>query len=370
MFYEENLPLGGEDIIGDALNAVETAGGAPEKAQGTPEETLAQVREDFAQPAPVAPALPNEEPVFFEEGAKETKRPRKEKQEKEEAPQVYRVGTLTLGFALIVSGIFLFMSLFNGPASLESIDYMLIARFSPVLIIMLGLEIIIGHVRAKGGKIKYDLFSGFICLCIAACSLMASFMPYALEYYGPEREQAGRVMNSLFEEQVVTALAGEEIFDVSAYFFFRGSAYPANPTLEDLQAQDSAYIGLDIPYCETKEEFADEALRLINLLQEETSVPVGVIALQSLYADGRSFYVNIDRPFAFKLTAENIAQRTVSTNDNYYYTNAPEELSDIDWYGVNTMRVEHEDGTWTMFVYDSGELVDVILGGEQTYTEG
>lgn len=78
-----------------------------------------------------------------------------------------RVGTLTLGISLIGSGI-LFAAHVIVP---ELLGYYYIFRLWPVLLILLGIEVLIANVSHKEEKIIYDGWAVFIMvlvMCLAA----------------------------------------------------------------------------------------------------------------------------------------------------------------------------------------------------------
>ncbi|WP_026476587.1 LiaF transmembrane domain-containing protein [Alkaliphilus transvaalensis] len=75
----------------------------------------------------------------------------------------WRVGTLTMGVALILLGVILFVSLLGG---YEIMDKLL--TWWPVILIMIGAEILFYIYRGKEEqvKIRYDVFSIFMIMCI------------------------------------------------------------------------------------------------------------------------------------------------------------------------------------------------------------
>jgi thiol:disulfide interchange protein len=77
-----------------------------------------------------------------------------------------RVGTLTMGISLIAAGI-LFLVRFLVPSVLS---YYYIFRLWPVILVLLGIEVLIANLRNREDKIIYDGWAIFIMvlvLCIA-----------------------------------------------------------------------------------------------------------------------------------------------------------------------------------------------------------
>jgi len=70
-----------------------------------------------------------------------------------------RVGTLTAGVVLIIFGVLFLLHLIS-----PGISYLIIVSFWPVILIILGIEIIAAYIINKEEKMKYD--AGAICLVI------------------------------------------------------------------------------------------------------------------------------------------------------------------------------------------------------------
>ena len=73
-----------------------------------------------------------------------------------------RVGTLTMGVSLIAAGILFLLHLFI-PSTLT---YLYIFRSWPVILILLGIEVLFANLRSKEEKIIYDGWAIFIMVLI------------------------------------------------------------------------------------------------------------------------------------------------------------------------------------------------------------
>ena len=62
-----------------------------------------------------------------------------------------RVGTLTAGLVLILFGVLFLLRLVS-----PNINYLFIVSFWPVILIILGVEVIAGYIVNREEKIKYD----------------------------------------------------------------------------------------------------------------------------------------------------------------------------------------------------------------------
>lgn len=86
--------------------------------------------------------------------------------------KIRRVGTVTLGIVLIVVGALLIWALFDPSFSVATI-----AKFSPAILILVGVEMIVGYFRSDGNKVKYDFLSMVVCFLLIFGSLVGSIVP-------------------------------------------------------------------------------------------------------------------------------------------------------------------------------------------------
>lgn len=85
---------------------------------------------------------------------------------------VRRVGTVTMGITLIAVGVLLLVTLVSGDYSL-----LWLGRLSPVILVLIGIEIILSFAFSRQRPIKYDFFSVFICLILIFGSIAGSLIP-------------------------------------------------------------------------------------------------------------------------------------------------------------------------------------------------
>ena len=86
--------------------------------------------------------------------------------------KIRRVGTVTLGIVLIVVGALLIWALFDPSFSVATI-----AKFSPAILILVGVEMIVGYFRSDGNKVKYDFLSMVVCFLLIIGSLIGTMIP-------------------------------------------------------------------------------------------------------------------------------------------------------------------------------------------------
>ena len=99
------------------------------------------------------------------------------------APIRRRTGTLTLGLALILVG-----GCILGYCFVPGFDLLAAAKLSPLLLVLMGLEILIGSFL-KGDEYRVNFGSVLLCLILVGCSLCVAALPMFWDYYGPESEQ-------------------------------------------------------------------------------------------------------------------------------------------------------------------------------------
>ena len=146
-----------------------------------------------------------------EEERRERERQRKEedrqrrKEEKAEQASVRRVGTLTLGLALIAIGAAILAYMIS-----PGFDIRIVAYLAPVILIALGAEILIRQLIGKGKPFRYDFASGFICVLLVIGSFAVALVPYVLYYISPERFSTQEQQLDGVRDQLYAAFQGEQ----------------------------------------------------------------------------------------------------------------------------------------------------------------
>lgn len=198
-------------------------------------------------PAPAAPQPPvQREPAPQPEPAPGGKKPRREKPEK---PPVRRVGTFTLGIALILTGVCIAASF-----AMRTFDIVTVAKFAPLVLVALGLEILWVTVRHGGTRLKYDFLSMFVCFVLICASLAAACVPVFWKYYGPERDLTEYRLANELEQQLFEEFSGAGVSNCGVYVNLSGMEFDKNMTLADLTMQDQLHVDLTL-----RGEFKDEA---------------------------------------------------------------------------------------------------------------
>ena len=90
-----------------------------------------------------------------------------------------RVGTFSMGVALILTGVCAILSMY-----LPWFDWVQVFRLSPILVILLGGEILYSHFCHRGERMVYDFFSMFICLLLIAATFGMMALYASARYQG------------------------------------------------------------------------------------------------------------------------------------------------------------------------------------------
>jgi len=160
-------------------------------------------QENALAPAPVSPETPNA--VHSEEKSAE----KPDKTPSKTSPK-RRIGTITMGLSLIVTGVVIFISLL-----IPEINMLFAAKFAPLILVFLGIEILWRTITAKGEKIRYDFLSGFVCMLLIVASVAVSIIPSVLRYYGPWVIGAQNRMEDIVYRDVTHALDNTRQFTSS-----------------------------------------------------------------------------------------------------------------------------------------------------------
>lgn len=89
--------------------------------------------------------------------------------------RIRRVGAVTMGVSLIGTGIVSIICLIN-----QNFDVIQITRFSPIMLVLLGIEFIVANFRKEQEYVKYDFFSILMCfvLIFAVMAMTAGIMSF------------------------------------------------------------------------------------------------------------------------------------------------------------------------------------------------
>ncbi|MGV8982627.1 LiaF transmembrane domain-containing protein [Clostridium sp.] len=88
-----------------------------------------------------------------------------------------RVGTFTTGIVLVIFGILFLLRLIN-----PNINYLWIASMWPLVLIMLGIEIIIAYIINKEEIMKYDFGAIILIIMVSFFAMGMGCMEYVITH--------------------------------------------------------------------------------------------------------------------------------------------------------------------------------------------
>ena len=239
--------------------------------------------------------------------------------------KVRRVGQVAFALLLIAAGILLLVQQF-----VPHFDLLSIVRFAPVLLIVLGAEILLYSARPDV-QVKFDWLSlvgcGFI-LVIVGCS---SLVPVVWNLYGPQRDYAQNRYQKALQDQFYQALNADpalkaKIRNLQIYVDFNHTE-SGEYTLQD---SDSISVYVELPengYPDTV-SFAADCRRIADL-SEKNGINADDYNFNSYSdddANGSSYSLTFLSSFADGLTDEQLAQRVYA----YYYYDGAHYDSEAD----------------------------------------
>ena len=198
---------------------------------------------------------------------------------------IRRVGSITLGFALIAAGAF-FLLFYFWPA----FNWQLVLKLAPALaLVLLGCEVL--YSAARPGRWKYDFLSVFACLALMGGAFCLAFVPVVWERMGPARSIREQQLTDGYIDQLYSELesqAGQiRLKDL------RGNVYlntvdeePERLDLSDDAARLYLWVELYGPD-EGGEDFAADCRALTDVIRSQAHQPEEVYFYYVYRPEGR-----------------------------------------------------------------------------------
>lgn len=246
-----------------------------------------------------------------------------------------RVGTLTMGLALIATGLLIAVAMF-APA----LDLTLALRLCPLLLVVLGCEVLFFSLRSKDDKIKYDWLSMFVCFILVVGSLGLAMVPKLLLYYGPDRERTESRLDRELNDNCYNLLAEDKsVSDCASYVYFQGFEFEKDASLELLRSDpDATYSSLSFTLSGNYQQgetvaFAADVARILAKLQQG-GYPVDHVQFEwenTSETMQHRMSLEVSSRFALNKTPEELAQMV-----NESYTEHSEEATEDYQTGYDT----------------------------------
>lgn len=235
---------------------------------------------------------------------------------------VRRIGTLTMGVTLILVGVILLVFFF------KPFDLFSLMRFSPVLLILLGIEILWQYSRHRGEELRYDFWGTLFCflvICVACfCSV---FYPLYMEF-GPaswkvERQVSSEIFDELYQ-QIPSSLDVQSL-DVDCEI---RSVTPAKESMsaQELTSADRVILYITLGDQTDKAGFAQQIRTLFDSIDLDSYPNLSA----RVFADypGGQYIAYLDDRFSMRLSAEDLMGLIEDDPDIEYAENDTEDFSE------------------------------------------
>ncbi|PWL43280.1 MAG: hypothetical protein DBY45_07410 [Clostridiales bacterium] len=226
-------------------------------------------------------------------------------------PKIRRVGTVTLGIVLIVVGALLIWALFEPTFSVATI-----AKFSPAILILVGIEMIVGYFRSDGNKVKYDFLSMFVCFLLIIGSIIGTMVPTVFRatvgWAQIEERLDDDIEDSIYE--TTKDLKTIDSIHVNVYRYAGWNRIEGDfskvPTYEEIRDGKDYNVNLHV---NLRGGYADKAAFTASCKEILDLVKVLEIPLEhvSFNFDGDKYYGSMDLngPYNLELTAAEMEEK-------------------------------------------------------------
>lgn len=233
-----------------------------------------------------------------------------------------RIGTLTMGVTLILVGIILLVFFF------KPFDLFSLMRFSPVLLILLGIEIIWQYSRHHGEELRYDFWGTLFCLLVICVACFCSvFYPLYMEF-GPaswkvEQQVSGEIFDELYQQ--IPSSLDVQALDVDCEI---RSVTPARESMsaQELTSADRVVLYITLGNQTDKAGFAQQIRTLFDSIDPEQYPNLSA----RVFADyeGGQYIAYLDDRFSMRLSAEDLMELIGDDPDIKYAENDNEDFSE------------------------------------------
>lgn len=210
-------------------------------------------------------------------------------------PSPRRIGTFTMGITLVLVGILLLVFLFR------PFDPTPLLRFSPLLLVLLGVEILFQYFHNHGQNLRYDFWGTLFCCFIIFCSLIAS-AAYPFVEYGTTYWQVEQKISSEVYEQIYAKLPDSvslESMDVGCELNYSAHGKPA-ASVEQLTAGDEIWMYAQLTEQPDLAQFTAQVRTLLDSI-DYASYPNFSASFYAQYPKGE-FHLNLKDRTAMRLS--------------------------------------------------------------------
>lgn len=176
-----------------------------------------------------------------------------------------RVGTFTMGVCLVFCGILILLTLFA-----PSLDLSFYIKLCPLVLVLLGAEIIWFSVRRPDEKLRYDFLSMILCFLVICGSFFLALVPSLVRFYGPEGEAACYRLSGELDQACYQLLKDDpRICDCSGFVYLSSLETDLSVPLSELSSDSYQTLDIDLAGGYTDAEaFAKDAYDIWQILKE------------------------------------------------------------------------------------------------------
>ncbi len=223
------------------------------------------------------------------------------KADKKEKPPVRRVGTVTMGLMLILAG---FVAL--GALLVPGFNWVAVVKLSPVVLIVLGAEVLWFGSHQNGMRIKYDFLSMVVCLLMIGGGVGLSIAVPYLQYYQTQEVQVQRLKQEL-EDRTFEAFHALGVSSVHSQFSMWYE--PLDLMLDSEMPRELTELSVELTGSfSDAEEFAQKCAQVAQVVEQQRLDP------KELWISGRGqneeegFYLRLGGRYARSLPQQELVR--------------------------------------------------------------
>ena len=326
---------------------------------------------DSQNPTESCSATPNPSKTTRNEQREDRRTVQNEQRQTYRQRPVRRAGSITMGIALIVCGLAIVLYYV-----VPGFNLIALAKFAPLILVCLGIEILWANARKGDALLKYDLLSMFLCFMLICGSAGVSLIPAVWQFYGPERSRIEARLQNDMEGLIYNKLADQNIKEARVNLTLTDSALNADMDIFDISAAD--YLHVSITFADDFTDAADFATACRSILDKLNDLGIQQFAFYA-QNDTDQWELWIDNIFQRNASVEQLTQE-VSHNIYYfdgseYYWLTEDEIAQREAHLAQDQQEQtepapEESAESTSEVYSEGESTEPQAVTETVVSEG
>lgn len=250
-----------------------------------------------------AETISNPEDSFNAHGQNQNKPHPKHAKSSGQAP-ARRIGTATMGITLVLVGILLIIFMF------KPFDIFKLMKFSPILLILLGVEMLWQYFSSHGQNLKYDFWGTLFCFFVIFASLGTSLLYPIYMEYGPANWRVEQQLENDVYDQLYLAIPENlpvASLEVNSNLL---SAPPSRQefSISDLTSSDHIHFYVTLKKEKDVNSFAQNVRRLLDVIASK-NYPRFSIRVEAPNDNG-TYVISLDDRFSMRFSSQEIAQET------------------------------------------------------------